>query len=478
MTTDLQIISALEQETHLALRDDYEKNRSLDLSYTSLSAIPEAVFELLELKVLKLVGNDKISGLPAGLFNLRHLEHLDLRATSIADIPPEIENLICLQTLDLRFTGVTEDGFREICKVTSLKTLYLWDTKIAEIPPEIANLTNMDLLYIGGNRITEVPVELCTLTNLATLGLRETMIKELPPEFEGLTGLRNLYIGITSIKEIPPVIYKLQYLKLLHAGYNEITKLSPKIGDMISLESLYLNDTHITELPVELCSLPCLRMLNLSHSQVKIIPPEIRNLAALEKLNLAYCELRYLPKEITELPLEFTGKWDENGILVDHLELLWQDISFLKKGRATFRSYVEEMETENDSFSECKIIFLGNGEAGKTSLVRALQGKAFLERIERTNGIEIEKDTIKINGDECRVRMWDFGGQEINHSLHTMFMTRDTIYVIVLSGSCDEKPDLWLEYINTYAPDSPVIIVINKMDLNPRAAIDDDYYSK
>ena len=472
----IQIVRSLERETNKRLLDKYLDKQELDLS--NINLIPENVFKIRNLKSLNLYGAN-ISELPHNLFKLINLKKLDLRFSKIEKIPYEIKGLRNLRILDVRFTNVRNEDFTNMCNVESLEELYLWRTQISEVPSEIQKLKNLTILYLGGTSIREIPIGLCKLNKLTTLGLRETRIIDLPDEFEELVGLKYLYMGKNPLIKIPDVIYKLKKLEVLHLGYNKISEISDEIQNMKSLKTLYLNDTHLKELPEAIYTLHSLIELNLLGSKLETLSPSIKNLTKLNVLNLNNCTFKSLPKEITELSLNFTQKWDETGIFVNGLKLLEQDIMFLgegEKGKKMFREYCEAMEGEKRQISECKIIFLGNGDAGKTSIIRALRGESFEQNTKVTNGISIKRDSNIYK--ECEIRMWDFGGQEINHSLHTMFMTENTIYIIVLSGRSDEKPELWLSYINTYGKNSSVIIVINKMDLNARASIDEIYYKK
>lgn len=57
-----------------------------------------------------------------------------------------------------------------------------------------------------------------------------------------------------------------------------------------------------------------------------------------------------------------------------------------------------------------------------------------------------------------------------------MFMTPKTLYIIVLDGRSEDLPDFWLQYITTLAPNSPILIVINKCDQNENAMINSRAY--
>jgi len=110
------------------------------------------------------------------------------------------------------------------------------------------------------------------------------------------------------------------------------------------------------------------------------------------------------------------------------------------------------------------MVIIGEPEAGKTTLMNYLLAKSFTETT-TNQGIKIESWKIE-DGEEIpyRINIWDFGGQEIQSTVHRFFLTQDTLYIVLLNARKDEKPDRYLEQIRSYAPDSPVLIVINRMD--------------
>lgn len=128
-------------------------------------------------------------------------------------------------------------------------------------------------------------------------------------------------------------------------------------------------------------------------------------------------------------------------------------------------------------FRDYRVVFLGDSEAGKTLLLSRLENpeldpKDFHDNT--TIGINIVRKTQTINGQTVRLNYWDFGGQDILHSMHRIFLAKNTLYVIVLNtrnDNQDAQAIFWLRYVEAYAPGSPVLLVMNKTDQNKRAAL-------
>jgi internalin A len=67
------------------------------------------------------------------------------------------------------------------------------------------------------------------------------------------------------------------------------------------------------------------------------------------------------------------------------------------------------------------------------------------------------------------VHFWDFGGQEIQHSLHKLFLSERCVYVVVTAARTEDKAgeqplEYWLELVKQYGGASPVLIALNKID--------------
>ena len=125
---------------------------------------------------------------------------------------------------------------------------------------------------------------------------------------------------------------------------------------------------------------------------------------------------------------------------------------------------------EKRPLNEGKLILVGRGEVGKTSLVRRLVDNEFRGDESKTQGINITNWSLDLPPETFRLNIWDFGGQEIMHATHQFFLTERSLYLLVLNGregGEDLDSEYWLKHIESFGGDSPVLIVQNKIAQHP-----------
>lgn len=138
----------------------------------------------------------------------------------------------------------------------------------------------------------------------------------------------------------------------------------------------------------------------------------------------------------------------------------------IEQGNEAIRTFLMDF-VERESLDEVKVILVGEGASGKTSLVNRVLNKSFNKKESQTHGIKIEKHDFSHFDQDFTVNFWDFGGQEIMHATHQFFLTKRCLYILVLDSRKDEKAEYWLNYIQSFGGNAPVIVVLNKHDENP-----------
>jgi len=147
------------------------------------------------------------------------------------------------------------------------------------------------------------------------------------------------------------------------------------------------------------------------------------------------------------------------------------EILDLKNEPAKILNYYFDLisQKQKQRLNEVKMLVVGEGKVGKTSLVNRLVDNTFNDPEPMTEGVIIKKHwPVKLSDErEIKVNIWDFGGQEIMRSTHQFFLTKRSLYLLVLDSRKDEQPnrlDYWLKTIESFADNAPIIIVCNQTD--------------
>ncbi len=158
-------------------------------------------------------------------------------------------------------------------------------------------------------------------------------------------------------------------------------------------------------------------------------------------------------------------------------------IEIIKQGKKAIINYFTELEKETVNLYETKLLLVGYGLVGKTSLMKRLVFNEYNENESSTEGIDIKNWDLKIESNtNLKINIWDFGGQEIYHSTHQFFLSKRSIYLLVWDARIDRMMpnlasfDYWLRIVSLLSKNSPILVVQNKID--QRASIVAEKYMK
>ncbi|WP_375472488.1 COR domain-containing protein, partial [uncultured Nostoc sp.] len=252
---------------------------------------------------------------------------------------------------------------------------------------------------------------------------------------------------------------------------NRLVTLPVEIGQLSNLSTLYLYSNQLKTLPVEIGQLSNLKELYLSANQLKALPVEIGQLSNLKKLYLSSNQLTRLPAEISQL------------FNLSQLDLMYNSLEspppeIITKGFKAILDFCrQQLEQETDRLYEAKLLIVGEGGAGKTTLAKKIQDNKYtLQQDENTTeGIDVIKWKFLLdNNREFQVNIWDFGGQEIYHATHQFFLTKRSLYALV-ADTRKEDTDFyyWLNVVELLSGNSPLLIIKNekqerKREINER----------
>jgi internalin A len=459
----------------------------LDLSNNRLMSVPPEIARLTKLTRLN-VRNTQLIMFPAEVVRLNNLTTLDLGYNKLKRLSPRIANLTNLTLLYLGGNQLKRLQ-PEITKLIKLRTLNLDANQLTRLPPEFTKLTNLRDLRVRGNRLTSLPSEIGNLSNLTSLRLDFNQITSLPPEIGSLINLSTLRLYSNQLMSLPPEITKLTNLKFLRLGRNQFTRFPSEIAKLTNLTGLRLSGNQLTNLPEEVSKLTCLVSFRLGRNQLKSLPPEIGSLTNLTSLSLHNNRLMSLPAEIGRLT-NLTNLDLSNNLLSSLPPEITKLTSLTRLGLKNIKLPIppetlanpEDVKTvfaaiaglvNGQRLNEAKMLVVGDPEVGKSSVVERLIYNTYNPHKQTTLGVEIN-DEMKVvesevlgDGEPLKLNIWDFGGQEIQHSTHQFFLTTRSLYLMVVDarkGDQIRNLEYWLKLIESFAGDSPIVIVINKID--------------
>jgi internalin A len=236
-----------------------------------------------------------------------------------------------------------------------------------------------------------------------------------------------------------------------------MTKVPEALREVRDLELLTLSANKIQELPEWIGELSALKAIDLNQNNLRTLPPAIGSLRSLAGLYLSKNQLETLPETLHTLPLKELD-------LHANPALGLPDSILNRPAEAILRYYFESRNEKGHPLLELKLILVGRGGAGKTTLVKRLAGEAPNAHEPETHSIVIRELTLASPRGQVRTRVWDFGGQEILHATHQFFLTERSLYLIVLeprSGLAQRDAEYWLKLIEMQGGASPVIMVLN-----------------
>jgi internalin A len=332
------------------------------------------------------------------------------------------------------------------------------------VPASIGQLQNLTTLDLSQNQLTSVPEELGQLQNLTTLDLYENQITSVPRKLGQLQNLTTFDLYGNQLTSVPKELGQLQNLTTLYLYDNQLTSVPKELGQLQNLTTLDLSHNQLTSVPEELGQLQNLTTLDLYGNQLTSVPKELGQLQNLTTLDLYGNQLTGIPKELGQFQNLTTLD------LSDNPDLVFPPPEIASQGTQAILAYLREQQDDGERQWLSKLLVVGEGGVGKTSLLRVLRGESFEAQQSSTHGIEIKALNL-VHPTESGVTMtlntWDFGGQEIYHATHQFFLTNRSLFLLVFNarlGYEQGKLVYWLKTIRANAPESPVVLVATWTD--------------
>ena len=343
---------------------------TIDISNLKLEIIPKEVFdpnidlegvnwwEMVDINKLdasnNLLSENSFNDEEHNLGLMSYLISLRFSNNKFNSIPQSLYQLSNLKLLDMSGNNISEIDGNLLKGLSSLVELDLSKNKIKFIPNSIQFLSFLEVLKVSNNQLLEIPEELGILTRLKKLFLNENSLQFLSKKiFSKMIGLEEIYLYKNRLENIcdssSSIFDNMKHLKFLdiHSNYltifNIFTEL-PILDSLLlsynqlqqingldkcnNLTNLDLNNNKITEFPPDILKLKKLSTLNLQNNDLNSIPNTLGLMNNLVRLNIEGNPLKrlvgkmrnctteelknYLKTRITEQDLENTQMTKED----------------------------------------------------------------------------------------------------------------------------------------------------------------------
>lgn len=377
-----------------------------------------------------------------GFLNLGHL--------GLTALPVELGRLAHLKVLNLGSSWMDREGRWQFLDTGDTNRLPAADLAFLERLPEL------EPLAVAGCSIADIQ-PLAAGRSLTRLIVGDNPLSDLSA-LSNLRALQSLDCSRTQVSDLS-ALSNLHALQSLHCSVTQVSDLSA-LSNLKALQSLDCSGTQVSDLGV-LPKIPALRWLSAYGIPISRIPERLvfkPELAALQLLNVPG----------TGIPVEVLSK----DIYTSCLEEL--------------RSHFRDLQGGAVPLSDIKIMVLGNGRIGKTQICRRLRSESYEEDADSTHGITVTstkllrgKGKADDDDDDVLLHVWDFGGQDIYHGTHALFMQSRAIFFAVWTPESEDRKehehrgirfrnhrlDYWLELVRQFgAANSPVLLIQTRCD--------------
>ena len=437
-----------------------------DNSYVCV--LPPSINCMKALTALDLQGH-RLDALPSTFADLHHLTDISLSRNKFSSFPLVLLSLIGLKRLNMSYNIMTElpDESGQLYK---LQVLDMSHNRLRRLPVSLWSVDGLRELMIAGNPLDSVgeasivkrthlwrlvlPFDVLSLFDLASLSSlsqltltsqtekNQYFLPSMPAkmmELQYLTELEACFIGLVTI---PDDICSITSLRHVDVSSNQLECLPPNIGRLTRLRSLDASENKITSVPGQLWKINSLSHVSLANNLLTEIDPPADYLKSCTQLSIELNQLRYLPTAFSELSLSQTMRLYcfYNPLLFPPFPL----IPIYVDNFTVVCSFMKEVARFGSvRCGTLKVLVLGSYKAGKTSIVLSIinQQPSLTDPDDRTISIDRFDWQVATKDDHTAltVRFFDGGGQHTYAMTNQLFMTEQSLTMIVVDAHTYDK---------------------------------------
>lgn len=193
---------------------------------------------------------------------------LNMSRQNLTEIPEEVYEMTELKILKL-FHNKIDSISPKIAQLKNLEKLYLGKNQLKYLPKEISELKNLKILSVGYNELEELPASIGEMTELEQLWVDQNRLKAFPKELGQLENLKTLKANYNFIDTLYKEVFDAKNLEFIHLERNRINSIPNSISQLTGLKELYINNAgFLLNLPESLCDLRRMEVLAIDRTTV------------------------------------------------------------------------------------------------------------------------------------------------------------------------------------------------------------------
>lgn len=121
-----------------------------------------------------------------------------------------------------------------------------------------------------------------------------------------------------------------------------------------------------------------------------------------------------------------------------------------------------------------KVVIVGNGGVGKSSMIQRYCKGTFMKDYKKTIGVDFLERQIEVDGEEVRLMLWDTAGQEEFDAITKAYYRGAQACVLAFSTTdrdSFEAAHSWKLKVENECGEIPTVIVQNKIDLIDQSVV-------
>jgi len=136
--------------------------------------------------------------------------------------------------------------------------------------------------------------------------------------------------------------------------------------------------------------------------------------------------------------------------------------------------YITDLNEEDIEIA-IKVLIVGNGAVGKSSMIQRYCRGTFTKSYKKTIGVDFLEKQLRVQSEEVRLMLWDTAGQEEFDALTKSYYRGAQACVFAFSTT--DRPSLlavrrWRKKVEDECGEIPMVLVQNKIDLISQSEID------